>query len=86
MGPKLYLLCGVIVVCLVIIYGGLLSHGGNPKSSKSLDYFSIETSGDRGIPHDLRTPPGLASQNSQTIFQDEFTRFSVLAGMEQPHQ
>ena len=26
---------------------------GTPKSSKSLDHFSIETSGDLGIPHDF---------------------------------
>ena len=32
-------------------YGGFLSHGVAPKSSKSLDHFSIENYGDLGILH-----------------------------------
>ena len=54
---------------MCIIYGGFLSHGGYPKSSKSLDsldHFSIETYSDWGIPH-LKKPPTDLAKPTKTI-------------------
>ena len=39
-------------------YGGCQSHGGTPKSSKSLDYVSIENHGDLGKSHFKKPPYG----------------------------
>jgi hypothetical protein len=33
----------IITSCNLVSYGGFVSHGGTPKSSKSLDQFSIES-------------------------------------------
>ena len=37
-------------IWMYMIYDGFLSHGGTPKSSKTRQWLSIESSGDSGIP------------------------------------
>ena len=43
----------IITSCNLVSYGGFVSHGGTPKSSKSLDHFSIEIYGDLGDPKNI---------------------------------